>query len=189
MPERPHHVERTCVVCRKQRHDDELLGLGLMDRCILLRPKSGRRAYVCVQHDCLAGLTGKILSRAFDAPADFDAGQFLDQLRTFAAERILATLGLARRVGDLDVGADRVLQDRSPDRFAVVANDLAPRTLHHATRSGAHVFADREALGRATGIAGAGVLAIKPGRLAQDAHYYMRLWQGGATPTHANITT
>lgn len=188
MHESTHHAERTCVACREKRRDDELLPLGLMEGCVVVRPKeAARRAYVCVREECLAKLNGPMLSRAFGATVECKRDEFLTSLHAKAAAKLLATLGLARRSGVLEVGTDRVLRRDAPARLTIVASDLAPRTLQQAARIGAHVFSDQETLGHATGVPRAGALAIHHGRLADDARYWLRLWQ--AAPPNAITTT
>jgi predicted RNA-binding protein YlxR (DUF448 family) len=171
---------RTCVVCRKQRTAAELLLLRrVKDTLVAGRAQSGRGAHVCVQRECLLGLSGKDLARAFHLPIlTHDNARWLAQAHGLAETRALETLGLARRQGLLLVGAAGIERGRledDPRSVIILASDAAYRRPGTwGTR--ARKFLSAQALGHATGLDPVEALGVPPSRLADQAAYWLNLW-------------
>jgi predicted RNA-binding protein YlxR (DUF448 family) len=167
---------RQCIVCRTSQAPEALLQVGLQATELDPAAKPGRRAYVCIAKACLLGLHGKSAGRAFkgavelDAPAHFEA-----QVHGLAETRLFEIVGLARRAGELVGGVDR-LASEPEDAFGLimVAEDASERA---ARRLSSHrAFGTTATLGRAAGTAPVAAIGIRPGRLAMQAAYWLRVW-------------
>jgi predicted RNA-binding protein YlxR (DUF448 family) len=179
--------ERTCVVCRAEKGPDDMLPLvwGGSAPAVALRA-ADRRAWVCVEPACLRALDAKTLGRALKAAVGgFDTPAFLATVHQLASVRVHEHIGLSRRDGSLEVGSDRVLSSEDGGTV-IVAEDLAERTREHGKRAGAWLFSTSEALGRACGMGRVGVLALRNGRLAAQAAYWLGVWRA---TTNANEVT
>ena len=179
--------ERTCVVCRQKRSPHKLLGFSAPGGVLApRRPTRGRGAWVCLSSECLRGLTPAVAARAFRSrltvPPALQGAALICSLRELAHRRLLETLGLARRSGAIRLGIDAV--SSSPTDVIIAATDLAARSHAQALRLGASFVDDAETLGAALGSGRVGVLAVLPGRFADDAAYWLSLWQA-TLPTGA----
>lgn len=82
-------------------------------------------------------------------------------------EKVLSLLGLARRAGQVLVGQDRVLGDCRGELVIVMADDCSNAVLRKAISSGdgracfTLAGVTREELGRALGIGGAQIVALR----------------------------
>lgn len=185
--------ERACVVCRRTRPQKELLAFGRVGALVCLeRPGRGRGAYVCISRACLGNVGPKALGRAFKAaitiPEPLRGAALLPTVHSLAERRLLETLGLARRSGEVLRGVDRVGREtrESLDKGVVIAAcDLSVRSGRQAERIGAQPFVDADRIGRALGTGRVGLLAIAKGRLGDRADYWLRLW----TETYSERST
>ena len=168
--------ERSCASCRQRRPAVQLLCWR----------GASRRIYACIGQACLRRLPG------------LEQGPALRQL---AEERILQLIGLARRSGQLACGleatadslrraqtaAAEMRQDdeeedeageagrgrTSPMPVILACESLPAKRLAHLP--GAHIWpADK--IERAAGLYEAVAVAIRPGRMATQAAYWLRLW-------------
>ena len=176
--------ERTCVVCRAVRPPAELLRLICVDTQVAVCARGkGRGSYVCLQHSCLSGLNAKGLSRAFKCRVDPTSVQtILLRSKELARKNILETVGLARRAGVLDIGADRIFRDRR-DRndgqrgILLMSSDISERGERACRRWQGCSFVDSRVMGSAAGLSKASMLRIRPGHLAMRAAYWWKVWQ------------
>lgn len=166
--------ERLCVSCRTSRSPSDLLRIGCVGGIACPQPKgTGRGAWVCTKRDCLDDLSPRSLGRSLKQPvAPFDSAEMIEAIHTLAEKRLLETIGLARRQGDLKTGVDRVSRSSG---VVVVADDLSERSLRNVG-SGAQPFMDGAALGRAAGMGWVGAIGFRPGSLADRAAYWLALW-------------
>ncbi len=164
---------RSCVVCRAERPQDELLRVGQVDGNLVVgRPARGRSAYVCVSRPCFDRLSAGALSRGLRTRVTVDRERFLEQIHQLAERRVLETVGLARRQGGLVCGVDA-----APRRSGLVlaASDLAGRSRERLGEE-ARAFVDGSTLGRAAGMGWLGAARIAVKRLAEQAAYWLALW-------------
>lgn len=172
--------KRRCVVCRAERSDSKLVRLGLMGGAVHPVTKSGGRgAHVCATRTCLEQITARHVARSLRGPVEqFAAASLIRDLHQLAERRFLETVGLARRQGILAVGVQQMSDE---GELVVVASDLAPRSFSQLG-SGARRFLGGAALGRAAGMGWVGVMRIAPGRLAEQAAYWLSLWYETRSP-------
>jgi predicted RNA-binding protein YlxR (DUF448 family) len=167
---------RQCIVCREACDPEALLQVGLQTADLDPQAKRGRRAYVCIARACLLGLHGKSAARAFKGAVELDAPEHFEaQVHALAEARLFEIVGLARRAGELVGGVDRLASDPE-DAFGLilVAEDAAERSLRRLSQHRA--FGTAAALGRAAGTAPVAAIGIRPGRLAMQAAYWLRVW-------------
>lgn len=178
-PPRSAVPERQCVVCRTVGPTWTLLQLAAA-----AGPgrKVGRSAYVCIALACLQGLGARGWARALPGAHErLSAADLVAALQSMAAVRVTSLLGLARRQGVVILGAGR-LSETPPERLAatLLAADVAPRTVRQLERDGHTVmslpFLASQPLGAAVGAAPLAALGIRPGRLATQAAYWLRVW-------------
>jgi predicted RNA-binding protein YlxR (DUF448 family) len=178
---------RTCVVCRARRPMSTLIRVARHDGAVTLGGAStgGRGAHVCIARDCLRGLSGRCLARAFRASelAPLDSSRVLRELHNLAQRRVLETIGLSRRIGILACGVDRLaVQPSAGDQsrqgssmgIVLVASDAADRSRRRL--KGAQPFVQAASIGQAAGQGPVGAVGIKPGRLAERAAYWLAVW-------------
>jgi hypothetical protein len=106
----------------------------------------------------------------------------ISDLHRIAEQRLLETVGLARRQGILDVGVERM---SALDELVIVASDLAARSASQLG-DGARRFLQGTALGRAAGMGWVGAMRIAPGRLADQAAYWLALWYETRSPAEGS---
>ena len=144
----------------------------------------GRHAYVCLDGDCLHQISSKALSRSFKAPqSGLNGKTFVPRVHELAERRLLETIGLARRSGTLATGTEAVLQgppEANACAVILAASDLAERTERQAKRMCAETFLGSERLGKAAGMGRVGIMKFEPGRLADRAAYWLRVWRATA---------
>jgi len=162
-------------VCRKEAQTDALLRLRAVgDQVSMDRAAGGRGASVCVNRQCIDLLSSKILSLALRK--NMRAPQ-VPQLHQLAQQRVLESVGLARRQGELEVGIDRILEGQHHKNAAIlVANDLSERSLRKTAHIGAQTFIGSEALGKAAGMNRVGAMKICSKRLGNQASYWLNVW-------------
>lgn len=136
--------------------------------------RAARDSYVCMTQACLAALAARQ-----PRPAPGEAG-LLENLAALGRTRFLGMLGLARRQGELLLGADRIAEarDGGAEPQVYVAEDAAERTAKRLRHSGEVVALPLPGaqLGRAVGCGLAAAVGIVPGRLGQRAAYWQRVW-------------
>lgn len=176
------------MVCRRAKPPVQLVQLQLA-RGFSGSPK-GRSAYVCIETPCLSRLHAKTVQRALRPRHDkasatdalvtaADMAAISEHLHAMAQARALNALGLARRCGDLVVGIDQI-EKRCENgvirgcALCVTAADLAPRSA--SRMPGAVKFLQSCELGQALGMGAVGALAVRSGRLAKQAAYWLRVW-------------
>jgi hypothetical protein len=150
--------------------------------------QKGRGAYVCATTTCLEGIDAKRLSKAFRKQVilpstnqkDGRQQSLLSWTHDIAAQRILETIGLSRRAGQLKVGSDRALSSQEGG-VLLGARDLAPRTLRAVDKAGGVAFLDQGVLSKASGMNSVSVLRIPKGRFAKRATYWMKIWKATRT--------
>lgn len=171
-------ADRTCVVCREPTGVSEHPGLRLQlieGQVVVSPPRlKGRGVWVCVKRACLEKLGARHLSRGFRKPlASFAPEAWRGQVRALAERRVLETVGLARRSGQLEVGLDSTLRE-GVDGVGWVANDLSPRSQRRAAHLPTFVEAAR--MGRAAGLGAVGAMKVRAGPLAERAALWLALW-------------
>ena len=176
---------RQCIVCRQSSSADDLMPVratGLeATNAAAASPTTGRRAYVCINKGCLAGLQSKMLGRALRTDASHaDLHDLEANLHSLSQKRLLELLGLARRHGDLLFGVDDLseLCRHEPDLkeqgwVCIIASDLAERSRRKVQ---ADAFVSASEMGRALGMGSVGAMGIRPGRLAKRAAYWFGVW-------------
>jgi hypothetical protein len=150
--------------------------LGLQASDIDPTAKRGRRAYVCITRACLTGLHGKAAGKAFKGAVEVEAPEaWQTQLHALAQGRVLELVGLARRQGELLCGVERITSELPEDLgITLKACDAAGRSERRLPQ--AQSFVAAEVLGHAAGTAPVAAIGIRPGRLAMQAAYWLRVW-------------
>jgi predicted RNA-binding protein YlxR (DUF448 family) len=171
---------RRCVVCRSERLAAKLVRLSQTGGVVHLAPKSsGRGAHVCARRGCLEQLTARHVSRALRERVEaVDVTSFMEAVHDVAEQRLLGTVGLARRQGSLRVGVE---QRSVAGELVIAASDLASRSVSQLGDEALR-FLDGTALGRAAGMGWVGAMRIAPGRLADRAAYWLALWYETRSP-------
>lgn len=197
--------ERSCLVCRNTRKGDQLLQLALSNGELTLGKSSkGSGAYVCAQRACLEGLSPKAFQRSFKVEQEQLSG-LIDRAHLVAKKRVLECIGLARRLGILDVGVDAIIaspwrtvgsdSEANRDYFMIASPDLAERSLRRletlAERAGGKLnkFISAAEQGHAAGMAILGAAGIRPGQLALQAAYWLQVWYETAQQHPQGATT
>lgn len=181
---------RTCVVCREQLASSHALRVALVDGHVALGPsQGGRGVYVCLKRECLEALDAKQVSRALRQPVrGLEPDRLLADAHLLAAQRVLQTIGLARRMAAADFGVEAISARLSGEAgggespVLIVAPDLAERSIADLERAAArhelrcHHFKSGSELGQATGMGWLGAVLIGAGHLAHDAAYWLSVW-------------
>jgi hypothetical protein len=140
----------------------------------VLLGRGKRGAYVCADAACLRRLHARTLSKALRSPvAPVDTEKLLAGLHALAERRVLEIVGLARRMGALTCGVEKV--GASARGVALAASDLAERS-RRQLGDAVHDFVSSEALGRAAGVGRLGAARIEVDSLAKQAAYWLALW-------------
>jgi predicted RNA-binding protein YlxR (DUF448 family) len=166
---------RTCIVSREQLPADRLIRLSLVDGQLTVEDKGGGRgAYVSIARACLDELDQRALSRAFRQPVHtFDSAEFVARLHRVAYDRVLQTIGLARRMGVGVFGVERI-QEHPGAGELLTATDLASRS--QAKLDGGTAIATGAELGSAAGMGWLGAVRIPASHLAAEAAYWRSVW-------------
>ena len=145
------------------------------------RGGKGRGAHVCPTAGCVSGLHSGRLSRAFKEPVELQEPKLdmLERLLGLARQRIIETLGLARRAGVLEIGTDRVAEKlrecmhRSGAGIAVAASDLAQRSIKQLEDG--WIFGTSHELGNWIGVEKAGAVWVPASRFAKTLGFWLEL--------------
>jgi predicted RNA-binding protein YlxR (DUF448 family) len=182
-PEAKSTPTRACVVCRAEKGTAELVRLSWHKGVVGLgRGDKGRGAHVCATRACLTQLSSHALTRAFKAATEIEVEVFLAQLHGVAQAKVLEAVGLARRQGALAYGVDELSHAPAASQGGLVllAADLSERALRHAPEGS--VFIDGAALGHAAGMGYLGAVRLAPGRLSDQAAYWISVWYESQSP-------
>ena len=163
--------ERQCIACRGRKPQPRLLQLAELAEGLLApagRPVRGKAFYVCVDRTCLTQV----------AKRGPDADGWLAGTAVLASQRFVAMLGLARRQGQLLVGAARIVERAlDADGFDVyAAADAAARTRHKLGEAASTCMLTGEALGRAVGAREVAAVGVSRGLLGERAAYWLQVW-------------
>lgn len=164
---------RSCVVCRESKPQSSLLRLALVQGEIVAAAHGGRGAYVCVARQCLQKLPGALARALGEAVPPLDNSALLASLEEVARRRLLEKVGLARRTGVLTHGVERLAN--TGGSLVLVATDLSERS-SRVFEARQPAVADGAELGHAAGMGWVGAVGIAPGRLADEAAYWLALW-------------
>lgn len=144
--------QRSCLGCRDVRPKHELLRFvldpGLQPVPDVAGKLPGRGAYTCYRKSCLeTALSRKQFGRAFKTevkpPA---AAEMVAQIQSLLAGRIVSTLALANRAGNVVSGSEKVMESlrRGGTALLILATDIsadsAAKFRSAAERSGAETF-------------------------------------------------
>lgn len=174
--------ERSCAVCRKAQPSSCLLKFTLQNEMLLFgRGGKGRGAHVCPTESCITGLQAGRLSRAFKKSVQLKEPmpEMVQRLTEQARQRIIETLGLARRAGVLEIGTDRVAEKlrecmhRNNAGVAVAASDLAKRSSKQLDNG--WVFGTSQQLGTWIGTTKAGAVWVPASRFAKTLEFWLEL--------------
>ncbi len=184
--------ERTCIVCRTVRSQDDLVQVGLWQgQPVVSSSAPGRHCYVCIEKACIFSLGPKSLSRSFRTnlqSVNIDA--FAAAAHELGRARVLAALGLAQRSGSAVCGVDAVRSKSEEYGATVVAGDLAERSKKRLGTRNAVVMQSAETLGSALGRAAVGAVWVPAGRHAHAIRYWgrvMRATEQNEKPTVAAL--
>ena len=173
--------QRTCIITKEQLPPARMLRLAWNDDTLIAGPKGGGRgAYIKVDRGTFAQLDAKSLSRAFRTQvAAFDRDAFLGDLHAIAKKRVLEALGLARRMGILVTGTERVPEQDVNNGLVIVADDLAERSARQLQAStGERPFIPGAEIGAALGMGyvGAAFIPGKSHHITNEAAYWRAVW-------------
>ena len=190
-------VIRQCVVCRQRADSSKMVrmlvtgektGCAGVPRLFFARGDDGRArrlgvghsAYVCVSRRCIAALDERVMRRVFrGARVERDDSRPVhEQLEGMALKGLAQSLGLARRMGAVTFGVDRIVQRGNAarrNRVIIVAMDLSDRSVR-ALGSVSRVNGLSSAeLGRFVGMGSVGALAVDSGPQLRVARYWLML--------------
>lgn len=159
----------------------------------------GRGAWLSADRDALfTALKKGAFARAFKAPTHLPtetAEAFADQLSGLLLNRAVSRLGLARKAGEMILGADTVSR-KSKDLVGYVhPDDAAPdgvrkvlaRLEDRAKTNHISIPIDAEVLGHALGDLGIIHIGLLPGKLSTRALWELRRWQAFSGQKAANL--
>jgi predicted RNA-binding protein YlxR (DUF448 family) len=174
----PSLPERSCVTCRTAGSPETLLRLACTRGHVHVAHRGrGRGAWVCIRRSCLEALSLKQLSRSLRQSVNaFEAAAFLHDVGLLAEQRVLESVGLARRQGELVVGVDQVRTAGSGEGGVTLLADDASERSSAALGEGCHRFVSVEKMSKAAGLYNVNALRINPGRLAHQAAYWLSVW-------------
>lgn len=169
--------QRTCIVTKEQLPPARMLRLAWNEDTLIAGPKGGGRgAYIKVDRKVFEQLDQKVISRAFRTQVSkFDRATFLNDLHAIAQKRVLEALGLARRMGILVVGTERVPEQDVSNGLLIVADDLAERSKQ---KLGERSFLTGAQIGAALGMGyvGAAFIPGKSHHITNEAAYWLAIW-------------
>ncbi len=176
--ERRRRRERSCVGCREATDPETLIRvvLGPEGQVVpdLGRRFHGRGAWLHPRPECLQQAARRGLPRSFRAPVKTTAAELWASIRDAADRRVEGLVSAAWRAKKLDLGADAVrdalAQGRA--RLILVATDARAAAdtpgVDRALAAGqVRVWGTKATLGRATGRAELGVVAVLDEGLAE----------------------
>ena len=120
-----HASERRCIVRGESGDKDLLIRFAISPDGVVVpditEKLPGRGIWVSADATCISeAITKKMFGRAAKQPATAPT-TLLDQTRTLLGQRVTSLLGLAKKAGDLAVGADAVLDGLKTKSLAAVA--------------------------------------------------------------------
>lgn len=188
---------RTCAWSRQRQPKSRLLRLVLdpdgRPHVDLTGKAPGRGVYVSPDRDLLRqALSPKGMRRLFrgSVPGVREPDELLAEVEARLAARLLDHIGLARRAGQLLVGAEEVSKAlaRSSVPVVLLAEDASDRTARQITKAAGEVpilrLATSEAFGVKLGRGPTAVLGVLPSvfvdRIVADGERHQRLTNEGA---------
>ena len=184
--------ERTCIGCRRQTRQEDLLRLVRSpDGAVVVdhpRRLGGRGAYVCSALTCFGrALRPALLRKSLGGPvAQPDISLFAEQVRDRLERRVIGLLAAAGRARKAAVGSSetRSAIDNGTGALVVVASDVSPRVRHSleeaARRASIELleFGDRQRLGDAFARSEVGAVAVTEAGLAAAIRHEIELLDG-----------
>lgn len=186
---------RSCIGCRKQSGQDDLLRLvrSPEGEVLLDHPRrlGGRGAYVCNSLHCFRkalrpSLLGKTLGGRVKTPEFVD---FIDRVRERISRRVEGLFAAAGRARKVSIGAaeTEAALRQGKAKLIVLAEDVSPRVrrslVEAAERANVRVgeFGDKSRLGFALARSEVGAVALSDPGFAATVHHELELLDGLST--------